>query len=112
MIFIIVNQIVSRRAGRGHKKTFAPPIYHKFLEEAYKLSDCVEMVHPARFLFNAEVPKGMEPQDTIRSTFLKVLLYEQDSSKVFLNTDIKGGVAITYRDKKHKNKPIGTFTAF
>ena len=27
---------------------------------------------------------------------LKVLFHEQESSKVFANTDIKGGVAITY----------------
>ena len=30
---------------------------------------------------------------------LKVLYYEQDGQKVFPNTDIKGGVAITYRDE-------------
>ena len=37
----------------GDNKGFAPPIYHKFLDEAYKVSDAVEMIHPARFLFNA-----------------------------------------------------------
>ena len=31
---------------------------------------------------------------------LKVLYYETDSAKVFPNTDIKGGVAITYRDER------------
>ena len=34
----------------GDNKTFAPPIYHKFLENAYAISDVVEMIHPARFL--------------------------------------------------------------
>lgn len=28
----------------------------------------------------------------------KVLFYEQDRSKVFSNTDIKGGVVVSYRD--------------
>src|SRR5699024_11830247 len=37
----------------GDNKTYAPPIYHKFLEESYKLANKVEMIHPARFLFNA-----------------------------------------------------------
>lgn len=96
----------------GDNKTFAPPIYHKFLEEAYKLSDCVEMVHPARFLFNA----GSTPKEWNRKMLsdphLKVLFYEQDSSKVFPNTDIKGGVAITYRDKNKDFGIIDTFVAF
>lgn len=41
---------------------------------------------------------------------LTVKYYEQDSSKVFANTDIKDGVAITYRDKKKNYGEIGTFT--
>lgn len=43
---------------------------------------------------------------------LQVLFYEQNSSKVFVNTDIKGGVAITYRDLDTEKGPIGTFTIF
>lgn len=37
----------------GDNEGFAPPVYNKFLDEAYKVSDKVEMIHPARFLFNA-----------------------------------------------------------
>ena len=37
----------------GDNKGFAPPVYHKFLEAAYKIANKVEMIHPARFLFNA-----------------------------------------------------------
>ncbi len=29
------------------------PIYNYFIDEAYKLSDRVVLIHPARFLFNA-----------------------------------------------------------
>ena len=43
---------------------------------------------------------------------LKVAYYEQDSSNVFPNTDIKGGVAITYRDTQKNFGKIGTFTHF
>ena len=31
---------------------------------------------------------------------LKILFYEHDSGKVFPNTYITGGVAVSYRDKK------------
>lgn len=96
----------------GDNKTFAPPIYHKFLEDAYTISDVVEMIHPARFLFNA----GSTPKEWNRRMLadkhLKVLYYEQDSSKVFANTDIKGGVAITYHDKKKNFGAIEVFTAY
>ena len=35
------------------------PVYNLFMENAYKISDCVEMITPARFLFNAgQTPKS------------------------------------------------------
>ena len=43
---------------------------------------------------------------------LKVLYFEQDSSKVFSNTDIKGGVVITHHDNAKDYGAIGTFTAY
>ena len=96
----------------GDNVTYAPPIYHLFLDEAYKIADRVELIHPARFLFNA----GSTPKDwnkkMLSDEHLKVLYYEQDSSKVFSNTDIKGGVAITYRDETENFGAIETFTAF
>ena len=42
----------------------------------------------------------------------KVLMYEPDSKKIFRNSDIKGGVAVTYRDKDKYFGAIGTFSAF
>lgn len=96
----------------GDNKGFAPPIYHVFLENAYEISDVVELIHPARFLFNAgSTPKEWNNK-MLHDEHLKVLYYEQDASKVFSNTDIKGGVAITYRDKKNSFGEIGTFTAY
>ena len=41
---------------------------------------------------------------------LKVLYYETNSEKVFSNTDIKGGVAVTYRDKSKDFGEIGYCT--
>jgi len=43
----------------GEQEQYRPPVYHKFLEEAYNVADVVEMIHPARFLFNAgSTPKA------------------------------------------------------
>lgn len=42
----------------------------------------------------------------------KVLRYEEDATKIFPNTDIKGGVAITYRDSKKEFGAITVFTKY
>ncbi len=88
------------------------PIYHLFMEEAYKLADKVSLITPARFLFNA----GKTPKPWINKMLhdkhLKVVHFEQKSSKVFPNTDIKGGIVITYRDTEQDFGEIGVFTNF
>lgn len=96
----------------GENKGYAPPIYHLFLDGAYKVADKVELIHPARFLFNAgSTPKAWN-QKMLSDPHLKVLHYEQDASGIFANTEIKGGVAITYHDEDEDYGAIGTFTPF
>lgn len=69
------------------------------MEAAYSVSNATELITPARFLFNAgRTPKDWN-QKMLRDEHFKVMEYEADASTVFCNTDIKGGVAITYRDK-------------
>lgn len=94
------------------KDTSDKPIYNYFMSEAYKFADKVCFITPARFLFNAgKTPKKWNAK-MLNDKHLKVAYYEQDSSNVFPNTDIKGGVAITYRDAQKNFGKIGTFTHF
>lgn len=96
----------------GDNKGFAPPIYHKFLENAYEVAGGVEMIHPARFLFNAgSTPKEWN-QKMLNDPHLTVLFHEQNSSRVFSNTEIKGGVVITYHDIAKNYGPIRVYTSF
>lgn len=93
-------------------KTFTPPQYHLFMDSAYAVSDKVELITPARFLFNAgSTPKNWN-QKMLNDEHLKVESYESDASKVFPDTDIKGGVAITYRDATQNFGAIRTFTPY
>ena len=96
----------------GDNKGFAPPVYNKFLDAAFEIADKVEMIHPARFLFEA----GSTPKDwnekMINDPHFKVLEYIADASTVFANTDIKGGVAITYHNKNQDYGVIGIFTPY
>lgn len=94
------------------KDTSDKPIYNYFMSEAYKFADKVCFITPARFLFNAgKTPKKWNAK-MLNDEHLKVAYYKQDSSNVFPNTDIKGGVAITYRDAQKNFGKIGTFTHF
>lgn len=96
----------------GENDTFAPPIYNAFMDAAYEVADKVELIHPARFLFNAgSTPKAWN-QKMLNDEHFKVLYYEQNSSKVFANTDIKGGVAVTYHDITQNFGALETFTPY
>ena len=88
------------------------PIYNYMMDAAEEIADKVCLITPARFLFNAgKTPKAWN-RKKLNDPHFKVNYYEQDSSKIFSNTDIKGGVAITYRDSNKDFGAIGTFTAF
>ena len=86
------------------------PIYHKFMDLAYEVADKAVLITPARFLFNAgQTPKAWNKQ-MLEDEHLKVVYYSQKSEEVFPNTDIKGGVAVTYRDANRSFGAIETFT--
>lgn len=96
----------------GDNKGFAPPVYNKFLDASYEIANKVEMIHPARFLFNAGgTPKNWN-QKMMESEHFKVLYYEAKSEKVFHGTDIKGGIAISYYNQDNRYEPVGTFTPY
>ena len=84
-----------------------PPVYNYFLDAAYQISDLVCMIHPARFLFNAGATPKSWNYKMLNDKYLQVLFYEQNSVKLFPNTDIKGGVAITLRNKNNKTGGLG-----
>lgn len=96
----------------GENETYAPPVYNAFIDASYEVADKVELIHPARFLFNAgSTPKAWN-QKMLSDEHFKVLYYEQDSSKVFANTDIKGGVAVTYHNNEQIYGAIEVFTPY
>ena len=89
-----------------------PPVYNLFMDAAFKISDRVELITPARFLFEAgNTPKAWN-RKMLQDPHFKVLVYESDASKIFPNTDIKGGVAITYRDAKKQFGEINVFSSY
>ena len=92
--------------------TRAKQIYSDFMDSSYKIGDKVLLITPGRFLFNAGDTSKAWNNKMLTDEFLKVLYYEEDSSKIFQNTDIKAGVVITYRDTKNKFGAINTFVPY
>lgn len=91
-------------------KTFSPPIYPSFYDQAEKLASKTMLITPARFLFNAGSTPKKWNEKMLNSTTFKVLNYFPNSSEVFPTTDIKGGVAVGYIDNGKSYTPIKIFT--
>ncbi|MBM0845352.1 restriction endonuclease [Staphylococcus saprophyticus] len=87
-------------------------IYHLFLDETYKLADKVMMITPARFLFNVGSTPRAWNEKMLKDKHLSVTMYERHSEKIFQNTSIIGGIAVTYRDKTKVSGPIDVFTPY
>lgn len=107
--FVIGNppyQEINDKNGRQ------PPVYHLFMDASFELGNVVELITPARFLFNAGQTPSEWNSKMLSDPHFKVLKYERDASIVFPNTDIKGGVAITYRDANSVFGAIGTYTQY
>lgn len=82
------------------------------MDAAYEVGEKVELIHPARFLFDAgSTPKAWN-QKMLRDEHLKILDFESKSSNVFPNTDIKGGVCVTYHDNKRVFGAIEIFLPY
>lgn len=92
--------------------THAMPIYHQFMEAAYEIGTKAVLITPARFLFNAGYTPKAWNEKMLTDPHLSVPFYVPDSNDLFPGTDIKGGIAVTYRDAEHAGETIETFTKF
>lgn len=92
--------------------TRKPPIYNAFMDACYEIASATELITPARFLFDAGYTPKAWNEKMLNDDHFKVLLYEHDSAKVFPNTDIKGGVIISYRDENKEFGAIEIFTKY
>lgn len=109
---VIIGNPPYQEETMGDNKQFATPVYNLFIDESQKISERTEMIHPARFLFNAGATPKKWNRKMLKDKHLKVLNYYSNSSDVFPNTNINGGVVITYWEKTKQYKPIGAFTPF
>ena len=107
--------IIGNPPYQDEKRSNSPrdlPIYDKFMSVAYELADRVMLITPARFLFNAGFTPDEWNRKMLNDEHLKVVFFEAKSQNVFSNTQIPGGVAITYRDSTVVFGRIGEFAPY
>jgi hypothetical protein len=110
--YVIGNPPYQQEFTKDGNKTYAAPVYNEFMDAVDEVSEKVELIHPARFLFNAgSTPKAWN-QKMLNDPHFKVEKYVEDATQVFPNTDIKGGVAVTYRDEDKEFGAIEVFTKY
>ncbi len=94
------------------ERTSDTPVYNYFMDVSFRISDKATLITPARYLFDA----GKTPHDwnlkMLNDEHFKVIWYKAKSTDVFPNVDIKGGVAVCYRDANYSFGKIGSFTAY
>lgn len=93
-------------------RTSDTPIYHLFMDVAFQICDKVSFITPARFLFNAGKTPAEWNNRVLNDPHFKVIWYKPKSTDIFPNVDIKGGVAVTFRNAVEDFGSVGTFTAF
>ena len=87
-----------------------PSIYPLFYDAAFNLSDYTTLISPARFLFNVGDTSKEWNSKMLNDSNFKVVKYFENSQAIFPTVEIKGGVAITVRDKNTDFGKIGIFT--
>ena len=85
------------------------PVYNYFYDLADKISTNYELISPARFLTGSGYTPKKWNKHMLNDKNLKIVYYNPQSSEVFSNTDIKGGVVVISKNLKN-NKAIEFFT--
>lgn len=89
-----------------------PSIYQYFYDLAEKYGNRYCLISPARFLFNVGSTPTEWNRKMLNDEHLKVLYFNGNPKGVFDKNEIKGGVAIVYRDSDIYFGKIGIFTSY
>lgn len=94
------------------KDTSDKPLYYLFVDVAYKLSSKVCLITPARFLFSAGKTPKQWNRKMLNNKHISIALYRPKSADVFPDVELKGGVAVTYKDNDKNFGIIGAYTPY
>ena len=87
-------------------------IYHHFMDGAFEVADKVELITPARFLFDTGDTPSKWNQKMLHDPHFQILDFDAKSERFFPNIDLKGGACISLWDREKNHDPIGEFIPF
>lgn len=96
----------------GGTRSSQRSIYHLFIKLGVKLADITTLITPARFLSDAGDTPTTFNREILNDPHFKVVLFEKNATKIFPQTDIKGGIAISLYDKNKNFEPIKLYIPF
>lgn len=109
---VVIGNPPYQKMSSGDNGKYMPSIYPEFMDRSFDAGHIVELITPARFLFGAgKYPKGWV-EKTLDDEHFKVVYFNQKSKEVFSDVEIKGGVAVSYRDDSLDFGKIGTFIPY
>lgn len=98
---VIGNPPYNEDFNIGDNKRYARPLYHHFMDAAISVGKQVELITPARFLFNAGSTPKQWNHRMLNDPHLSVCDYYPNSMKIFPTIDIKSGISIlSYNNDK------------
>ena len=101
---------VNTRDDSGRDQRY--PIYNLFIDFSSFVTDLSILITPARFLSDVGKTSHKWNISKLNDAHFSIIKYYSNSSDVFPDVDIKGGVVITRYDKNETYEPIGTFVPF
>ena len=103
-IIAIVGNPPYQKNSDDNKRSM--PIYNLFMNCAFRVANIAILVTPARFLFNAGATPKHWNDAMLNNEHFRVISYMQDSTLIFPNVKIAGGVAITEFNNDNHFEPI------
>lgn len=97
------------QGGKNESNPRQDPVYQLFYEATETITRESLLITPARFLFNAGLTSKEWNKKMLTDKHLKVINYFPDGKDVFPNTEIKGGVAVVYRNFEKYFDPVEVF---
>lgn len=87
-------------------------IYHLFMDQSFKIGDLVELITPARFLYDAGDTPSKFNQKILNSPHFKLLYLALNGKDVFPNTAIEGGIITWIFGDSVTANPIHVFIPY
>lgn len=81
------------------------------MDEAYRVGERVELITPAKYLFNAGNTSKQWNEKMLADPDLRIVYYNPDPN-FFQNVELKGGVAVSYHEAGANYGAIEVFSAY